>query len=57
MVIIPNLVQPLPSNIVETESNEPDLSSLGKKFGLRFYVIGEKQLHTKILKILKSLCF
>ena len=57
MVIIPKLLQPLRSNIVETEPNEPDLSSLGKKFGLRFYVIGEKQLHTKILKILKSLCF
>jgi hypothetical protein len=47
MVIIPNLLQPLPSNIVETEPNEPDLFSLGKKFGLRSYVIGEKQLHIK----------
>ena len=46
MVIISNLLQPLPSNVVETESNEPNLSSLGKKFGLRFYVISEKQLHT-----------
>jgi hypothetical protein len=30
MAIIPNLLQPLPSNIVETESNELDLFSLGK---------------------------
>ena len=47
MVIIPKLLQPLRSNIVETEPNEPDLFSLGKKFGLRSYVIGEKQFHIK----------
>ncbi len=46
MVIIPNLLQSLPSNIVETESNEPDLFSLGKKFELRSYLISKKQLHT-----------
>ena len=47
MVIIPKLLRSLPSNIVETEPNEPDLFSLAKKFGLRSYVIGEKQLHIK----------
>jgi hypothetical protein len=45
MVIIPNLLPPLSSNIVETESNEPDLFSLGKKFGVRSYLICKKQLH------------
>ena len=47
MVIIPSLLQPLSFDIVETQPNEPDIFSLGKKFGLRSYVIGENKLYIK----------